>query len=160
MVDDSPFIARMNFPSSEVPFRAYLHQSGFESAYGRRISDVYDYLRATMGSLEAKGHLEGFEYLIPIVWGNDEDKFIDIFAYSDVTDNWPGNPDVSNLTVKGSLIMPRREELVTTTCGDGLILLGREEDYRRKTECLEYYLKEPPNDEDLGRVSPRRKMHM
>lgn len=97
--------------------------------------------------------LSRFGFLIAGLWGRDDtqggiEKVVDIFGFEKVSpDKWPGNPEVSILVyAAGELSVPQKEH----TCGDTLIMLGREEAFRRTTKSLEEYFARSPSLEDVG----------
>lgn len=79
--------------------------------------------------------------MLGYAWGDRKtnQKVIDLFGFNDIND-WPGNPDVSAYVVRNGVLI--RDELIC--CGDALILLGREEEHRRKKESLEDYMSTMP----------------
>jgi hypothetical protein len=93
-------------------------------------------------------------YGIAVIWGNGNPPHeyssrsgtrIDLMTYGDV-EPWPGNPDVLAVNINGKEI---EQGLMMKICGDVAILLGREEEWRRKQPDLDTYLRNPPNIEDL-----------
>lgn len=141
----SPFIARINISEGIVPVRAYIHRAGLEVVYGN-VEQARDYL---MSQLESGLYdlISHYEYSIPIVWGNDKrkDKIIDVFGFDGVRDKWPGNPDVVNWVWYNGEFKTVENINSVTTCRDTLILLGKEESYRRTTPNFDYYIKNPLN---------------
>src|SRR3989344_2642304 len=118
-----------------VPVRAYLHRSGAE-LYGDGEADSH-----FMNTLAKNSNkFKELNYAILVLWGdlNNQQKVIDVFGFSGINP-WPGNPDVSTLVFRNGIYSP----LEHTTCGDTLILLGKEEEYRRTTTSLENYFREP-----------------
>ncbi len=94
-----------------------------------------------------------FGFLIAGLWGRKNisggiERVVDIFGFEKVSpDKWPGNPEVSILLyAAGELSVPQREH----TCGDTLIMLGKEEAFRRTTKSLEEYFASSPSLEDAG----------
>ena len=132
--------SREDMPSSKV----YLHPSGTESFNftGVEFSEI---LRATPHMYRAN-----HSYIIAILWGNEGVQMADFFGYSGI-EQWPGNPEVSCWVMKGiknnSAYTLNRG--IDITCGDGTIILGYEEEYRRQTNSLTDFLKEMPDLKEL-----------
>ena len=108
-------------------------------------SDVWDKCRHA--SVDDPSFIGDFAYVLAVMWGDKSrnEKVIDFFGFSGINE-WPGNPDVSAWVMRegvyvsqerfGDIYVQNRK----ITCGDTLILLGREEQYRRKTSTLEEYV--------------------
>ena len=85
---------------------------------------------------------------------------VDLFGFSDLDSRLvpiklPGNPDVDNYVFRNGVYTPERKTIV---CGDGLIVLGAEEEYRRQeTKNLAEYLRSPQS-EFSGMKFGRRKI--
>ena len=131
--------ARINLPNLEIPVRAYVHNFGFEGAYGN-LNSAKDYLKSLIGNIEGN-----FDYSLVMLWGEDSVKMADVFLYHDIN-QWPGNPLVSASWFKENSVQP----FDGVTCGDGIILLGFEEQYRRIKRSLVEYVHGPPKLGELG----------
>ena len=160
------YTARYCFPT----FRAYVHRSGLkESFYSptdekeeisldekalMHMSDIYD--EGKNGGVD----LSKFQFVLSLIWGNKGDKMVDLFGFSDLDSRLvpiklPGNPDVDNYVFRNGVYTPERKTIV---CGDGLIVLGAEEEYRRQeTKNLAEYLRSPQS-EFSGMKFGRRKI--
>jgi len=145
------FIARLNFPQLEVPGRVYVHPVGFAEAYENKLTNLQNYF------LEISQHhkylFAGCNYFLATIWGDvkNKERVADLFMFSCVK-NWPGNPDVLPYEIReGELIREKglAPEDETFTCSDTLIMLGKEEEYRRATKSLEEYMVRYP---DLGEL--------
>ena len=120
--------------------RFYLHNDGIQ-AYGlnplqsgrEEFSKVTDFL---------VDHAKVYPWAIGILWGKDNSRIVDLFAYSDVTTlNWNENPSANNARFIDGVMIQKPDSL---TCGDGLIALGREESHRRTCRSIDDYLRDPP----------------
>lgn len=145
------------FAGDMVPMRAYFHEFGFEEAYGSKSDLEYftDHFYKLIDKFSPSCPLKNSDilgkgdYIIALFWGNNSDKIVDVFRYSDI-DEWPGNPNVESFILKNGIYQPDNHEI---SCGDGTIIIGKEEQYRRKTKDLEDFLKFPPN---ITGLSPRK----
>ena len=145
------FTYRISSISEELPpLRAYYHNSGFIAAFTDKVKEIHiatkNHLIDTLK--ENKGLIESGDYLLAMLWGDDGDKMIDIFKYSGVKNNWKANPGVESLVMKNGIYSPDKE----ITCGDGMIVLGQEEEYRRTTWNLKDYMEHSPEIRGLSRV--------
>lgn len=114
-------------------FKRYKDTEGGAIRYG---------LRAVKDNRKRK-ELRDTDYFIGVVWGDTENnqKVCDLFAYSDLDPgNWPGNPDVSAWVIRDGVF--QRENPIT--CGDTLLVLGIEEEWRRNCKNLREYLSRDP----------------
>ena len=121
--------------------------------YQRVWSNTYEMDHENFGDPATNGRTHRFKFIIGIVWGNDEgDKMIDAFGYK-LTPTWPGNPEIYNWTFKNGVLIPEPSQkpsgLKNITCGDGIIIMGEEEKYRRKCRALYDYTGHPPDIEGL-----------
>ncbi len=129
--------------SEGIPTRAYLHSAGIE-AYGgnskEQFASARNYLGHAKNSVEFQEIKEqmGLEYTLAAIWAHGETRVIDFFGFGDVVNKWPGNPDVTSWDFRNGVFT--RGAL---TCGDTLIMLGKEELYRRTTEDLQTYFESP-----------------
>lgn len=143
-----PFVARFNLPSRKPFVRAYLHRAGLLSAYGQKDTPV-DCAKSYMTEVIESTDLQRYAWVLAAIWGNSSgERCIDFFGYGGISD-WTGNPDVSAFVVKNGIIIPQKE----ITCGDTLIVLGKEESFRRTTQNLEEYASKWPF---LGELEPLR----
>lgn len=153
-LEKSPFKARINFPDRLPPIRAYIHSAGVGNVFGSEIS-AKEYFMEQLGSY-LEGNFRGYDFAIAVIWASvgpstvnsrpqTNYRSIDIFGFSGLRDNWLGNPDISNFVMTNGIFKPLEKPTDVTTCGDTLILLGKEEEYRRTTPNLEFYMNNPPN---------------
>jgi len=151
----SKFIARFDFRRPS-PGRLYLSDCSLEKFFGKKIpiEKARKYAAEVIGSLERSIFLKA-DYLLGVIWGDDEagERAIDLFGYSGIK-NWPGNPEVSAWPFKGKYPVDK----VPIICGNGLMLLGQvEEPYRRTTQSLDEYLRNPPAlPESFGKLKVER----
>ncbi len=139
------FIGRINLPDHKVPVRAYVHESGFQSAYDSNPTTVGSHLEKLLnGSLWYR--LDPFTFVLAELWGEDKDKMIDFFGVKCTDAHWPGNPIYSSWITKNGVLVPqsRSPSKYEVTCGDGIILVGQEEAYRRTTRDLRDFANRPP----------------
>ena len=87
-------------------------------------------------------------YGIIILWANPSTgiKTIDAFIYGGLN-NWQGNPEIAHrVFTDGKPVTNSTSNLIT--CGDGIMLLGIEEEFRRKTRDIEEYMHGRCNETD------------
>jgi hypothetical protein len=101
-------------------------------------TSIHDYLETLY--LKNKDLLlkENFKYQIIILWSDSDEIYADIWLYQ--IQDWNFSPLVDVKTFKGL-------ELILgdgITAGDGLMMLGREEEHRLTTNSLEEYLNTRP----------------
>ncbi|MFA5953599.1 MAG: hypothetical protein WC812_03325 [Candidatus Pacearchaeota archaeon] len=126
----------------ELKGKVYLHSSGKEN-YPTE-NDSLHYLMNCIAN--NRKEVEKGDYFISILWSNSKkEKLMDFFRYSGVKENWESNPDISPWVVNNGIW--RKNQSIT--CGDGIILLGREEEYRRCTKNLNEYLSQIISLENL-----------
>ena len=146
MAQQTSFLSRMSFPNRVTPIRVYIHNAGLKKTFGT-LDNAENYVMDQISTekSELSGLLYLYDFVISALWSNGKDKIMDIFGFSDVKDNWPGNPDVINwlwYNGKNRFIKDARD---IATCGDTLIILGKEEEYRRTTESLDSFMRHPLN---------------
>ncbi len=130
-----PFVALFN-RNGTPPGRFYLHDHGLEAFGDNPIENAKEYTRKTLKSFEP----EKFYYLLGVLHGRKtrtlNERIIELYGYSNtILKEWRGNPDVDLLNV----VNGRRNRGFYRPCGDTLILLGREEEHRRKSRSLSEY---------------------
>jgi hypothetical protein len=107
-----------------------------------------------------------FDYVIGIIWARKRgkikkeqklEKMIDWFGWRGLdtsikADNWVGNPDIYSLITINSFIKldDKNMEISEISCGDGAIILGEEERYRRTTKNLNEFASKPPEVRGLN----------
>ena len=147
------FAARYTFSKTSPPAKVYLHTLGMSEAWGEMPTsrNAPDHFRKVLN--DYSGSLSKFGFLFAGLWGRKNtqggiERVVDIFGFEKISpDKWPGNPEVSILLyLAGELFVPQKEH----TCGDTLIMLGREEAFRRTTKSLEEYFASSPSLEDIG----------
>lgn len=139
------FAGRLNWPSARL--RAYIHLAGL-GIYGPNKNALYCINKAAqhlentfqnpspeVAELLAK---DKADYFLAAVWNNGS-PVIDFFRFGGIRE-WPGNPEMRQIVVRERKVI----QDYGATCEDGLIMLGAEAQYRRKTSGLTEYLKYPP----------------
>ncbi len=149
------FIGQINLPEAKTPTRAYVHEAGI----GAYITSGEPFHVDSITPIQnARRHLEevltrglvvpqNLQYMIAILWGNeDKEKVVDCFGFSGIQGfpHWPGNPEVQSWVLINGVYHHNPEIQRNITCGDGLLILGQEEGYRRHCKTLESYLQNPP----------------
>jgi len=125
--------------------KAYTHNSGQRFFNSDDLISHYLALSFDNAPLET----ENLDYFISILWSaSNEEHLIDFFGYSDIKNNWKGNPDISSWVLKNRVW--RKDNNIT--CGEGIILLGKEEEFRRKTKNIEEYMKTTLDLEKLNKL--------
>lgn len=115
--------------------RGYVH-----SSFNGAASVALDYCTHALASLHHEGKVnlsaEPSSWYIGLVWHDSEEpaEVLDVFQYHDYQ-SWPGNPDVHNFIVRNGIYVPE----AAISCTEGILLLGQEEQLRRKTTSLEEY---------------------
>ncbi|MHA2061595.1 MAG: hypothetical protein ACW963_04815 [Candidatus Sifarchaeia archaeon] len=138
------FLRVHNLNYFDLHGRLYDHSAGSE-VFPNETSSLDYFLRSAEFMTG-----EGLDYFIAISWGENKEKILDIFGYSELS-NWKSNPEVKNWVVRNGIISQDR----SITCGEGLILLGREEEHRLKTMNLEEYLSVPLDIREINRIIAR-----
>lgn len=157
------FTARYTFSKTFPPAKVYLHTVGINEAWGEMAisQNAPDYFLKVLNDYsflnDYPSPFSRFGFLIAGLWGRKNtsggiERVVDIFGFEKISpDKWPGNPEVSILLyAAGELSVPQKEH----TCGDTLIMLGREEAFRRTTKSLKEYFTFSPSLEDVG-LGPR-----
>jgi hypothetical protein len=148
---DSPnFIARFNSPDSQTPFRAYVHKSEFKIAFKPNMGGELDYAESFVSDIILNGldDMTKFNYVLAAIWGDSKGaRMLDFIGFSGIDASvlpkkWPGNPNVSGYVFRNNLYVPEKREI---SCGDGMIIWGIEESYRRTKANLEQYLRTTPD---------------
>lgn len=148
MTFDAPFKARFIFSDNENPIgRAYVHRAGLDDVFGSK-EKVMKYFNQQY-DVYLKEKFRDYDFSIAVLWGflgssKTKHKMIDVFGFHGLNRNWPGNPDVSNFVMDNGIFRPLEKTTDVTTCGDTIMLLGKEEEYRRRTQNLDFYLNHPP----------------
>ena len=147
------FKARLTLPNFQPPVKAYLHNSGLAEAFPVKEGDYVE--------LEAKGHLvetidkldvSKYFWILAAIWGKGGAKMMDLFGYHGIKE-WPGNPCIDSFATANGILVPRETTSLDEkeiTCGDGSIVIGREEQYRRTTKDLADYMSHFPTIPGLG----------
>ena len=113
--------------------KIYTHHSG-DNVYPE--GHLVDYLSTSIKN--APQETKQGDYFISLLWSDEKrNELMDIFVYSDIKNNWKGNPGISSWVVTNGIWKNKNP----ITCGEGIILLGREEEYRRTTRNISQYLK-------------------
>src|SRR3989338_4984322 len=120
--------------------RFYLHTQGI-SVYGsdpiRAARDEFTRARQFLA-----GHQKHYSWVLGILWGEKHEPIIDLFVYTLLSlseEGWKLNPQVAYAQFRSGKFIENPRGL---TCGDGLIVLGKEEEHRRRFNNLEQYLRE------------------
>lgn len=154
------FIHRFHFYQPK-PTKGYLYNYGVMDAFYNDLPVLRDgkQIRSGNGCTSAgntKRYLEHIviennkifddaSFLIAILWGDDGVKVADVFGYAK-TEEWPGNPEVSNWVFRDGVYLPNPNYI---TCSNSIRMLGMEENARRGTKSLEEYMKLNPFLGDL-----------
>ena len=135
------FIYTINDRSGKIPIRAHLHKTG-TTAYGENNERVkrhaINYLFEMIHSQRFNEIVreDNLEYALAAMWGDNGTKVVDLFGFRGVKDSWLRNPDVLSWDFRNGIFTRG-----AITCGDTLIMLGKEEDYRRRKNAgLETYM--------------------
>lgn len=153
----------MSFCTSEVytgeaiPFIVYVHSEGLKEAFKGNPRKALSYAESQFTRIE-NAILQGRvspsnpQYAILTVWGDTRKKrnreTIDAFVFGDI-ENWPGNPEFAAGVFRGKGILRLNGNNVRG-CGDSLVMLGTEEEIRRRTDSLEEYVGNQKRFEVMG----------
>ncbi|MBU0466364.1 MAG: hypothetical protein KKF39_01665 [Nanoarchaeota archaeon] len=155
---ESPFVARINMMEETPPVRAYVHRAGFNEIFGGDAMNAALYFHDSYTKYLGD-NLKEHDYAIAVMWGqtgqgkiNAREKtnyrIIDVFGFKGI-EPWPGNPDVSNWVMTNGIFTPLEKPTDITTCGDTLILLGKEESTRRECPNFPLYVGMPTSLEEM-----------
>lgn len=144
-----PFIGRWTWSHRNA--RIYVHEAGAGEAFGTTPSGYPDTSAAAFHAINLFTHRffhdTPADFLIAALYGDHGDKIAEVFGYSG-TDPWPGNPDVYSWVFRNGIYRPSERQIA---CADTMLVLGREEEARRRTPDLRTYLANPPDLGDLLR---------
>ena len=138
-------LGRYNAFDWSTPTRIYFHENDFEDAFSDDSTNSswmngLSHLQGLNPKISDSYDLRNFNYAIAVLWGQNKDKIVDLFAYCDIN-RWPGNPTVHSFIFKNGVYQQENHEI---TCGDGTILIGLEEMHRRRCRNLSDFLQNPP----------------
>jgi len=137
-----PFSRRFSMQHAAKPTRVYVHETVFTDA------DNHGKLpQAYIGKIFEQ-YTELFEpddFLIMALWADNGKQIAEVFGYFG-TNPWPGNPEVNSWMFSDGIYQREERQIC---CADTLIVLGREEEARRKTPDLKSYMQNPPDVRDL-----------
>lgn len=143
-----PFLSTFRLSLLGEPrVRGYVHDS-----HGGDTQSVQKYCTDSLASLHQRGmiHLSAdpTSWYVGIIWrdASTSADVLDLFQFSNYHE-WPGNPDVRNFVVHHGVYQPG-----PITCTQGIILLGQEEQLRRRTSSLEQYLQTTLNLNSVNRL--------
>lgn len=132
------FKARYTLSGNEnnPPVRAYLHISGIKVFGEFPIDGAREHLESILENHTAGFDLKDFDYLIVTLWGDlSMNKRADFFCYSDLKENWKGNPDIKIWpNVNGIRIVDP-----VITCGETIRVLDCESRLRENSKNLNDY---------------------
>lgn len=135
------FINRLTIESP--PLRVYMHECGQE-LWGEKSEDIATRLRGDLGAIiPERISTEDYQFFTALLWGDKSDRMLDLFGYSGLQ-NWASNPGIDSWVLKNGIIVPSNGKSIEVTCGEGLVILGREEELRRTTDSLSDYLRVYP----------------
>jgi hypothetical protein len=137
-------VGRVNYhPSAEIPLRGYIHEAGFEDWNGEtrvaKMGSAMDYLKRQWDDVSQRMRKE-FDYAYGFVWHEQGEGLIDFFGGKLEGGVWSANPEITGWTMRNGVEVPD----TSTTCGDGTIILGLEEMYRRRTGSKAEFARNPP----------------
>ena len=120
--------------------RFYLHNTGILAYGADPIREAKRQFSAATDFLHSQN--KNYPWVIGILYGKEE-PIVELFVYSGLGSvmDWPGNPDVDYGQFRSGKFIKNAQGL---TCGDGMIALGREENFRRGCRSLDHYLAEAP----------------
>jgi len=132
--------ARLTAAENNPPGKFYVHTAGFDKVFGPDdpTGNSLAYVSQVMKTYQ--GRFNWYSFVIGIVWGDESngDKVMDLFGYRGLKE-WSGNPDVDLWVIRNGIYVPD----ISTTCGESLVVLGKEEEFRKGTKDLDEYFKKP-----------------
>ena len=139
--------ARFTLSEHKPPVISYVHTDGIYEAYGLGAPEIAkEHLIEVLETQNVQDYL----WMITIMWGDikTKDKMIDWFGYNDIGDTWNGNPAISSWVTRNGILQPRSaQEHQGITCGEGIMILGIEEEHRKEsTSSLEEYVHSKPRN--------------
>ncbi len=132
------FKTKFILPWMNSSARGYVHEFGYD-VWGNKGKVVIEYLSNCLKNMP-KGFMED-DFILAALWGNNGKRMIDCIGLRGIKNNWSGNPEVNAWVYDNGVYIITRN----ITCGDGLIMLGEEEKFRRTTSSLEEYKYEFPD---------------
>jgi len=133
------FVKKINFLDHRPPGKAYLHTFGLSAAYSNIYGDdptikAGCYIRNILS--EHHKRFEYLDFLLGVLWGDDGEKVMNLFGLEGMGRNWHREPVYLNWTFKeGERIL-----IPEMTRGDGIIMLGCEELFRKGTANIDEYI--------------------
>src|SRR3989344_7630660 len=117
------------------PARIHVSEMGYFDVFGRNENQMLSYIEPT---LKRNSHLfRKSSMLIGMLWADPKTlaKTLDIFGLSK-EENWQDNPGVYSWVIHNNEHFPNDP----ISCGEGIIRLGKELEYRKTTKNIEDYL--------------------
>ncbi len=124
------------------PTKLYILRSYVDKLGDRKYASML-LTRTLIQSREGPEIMGGHDFAIALAFGLGEEgtgkpvEGIDIFS-ARLRGGWEGNPIYDSWTFEDGVYVPREKG---TTCGTGLVILGKEEELRRGTADLDSFLK-------------------
>jgi len=169
---ETGIIGRLNLTTQNPRGRLYVHTYGLGSFANIDPDPKFTGISDETGSLVSKAFSYGeqlykhacsiatekcFEFMMGIVWGEHGNRMVDFFAWSGLNPlkkpgNWPGNPEIYSFVLRNGVLVPEGEDfsIKQIGCGDGIILVGEEEKYRRSCTNLDDFTSNPPQLDEFG----------
>jgi len=122
------------------PFRAYFHESMFRGGFNLFSKEAREEAKGHLiRAIAACEHLKDASFLLAVCWQRDRYKITDILRPK--IKQWALEPEYRAFRFEDGIYQP---EAGGVMLGDGLRILGREEEYRRHTRSMAQFLKQPP----------------
>lgn len=139
-----PFVGRSLIRGVIPPAKVYLHSNGMDL-----FDNSIDFGREHVNELIERnpGVFSPADYVIAALWGENGKRVSECFGYGDMGE-WPGNPTVYSWVFENGVYKPEQRQI---SCGETLVVLGREETFRRTTRDLCDYFDESKQPDDLLR---------
>ena len=139
------FVGRFDFGTTGTYGRAYVHNFGFEDAYGSNVLNAVEHVRDVSGSRSLEGfRKEKFGPSVAVAWGLNGQKMIDFFVYGSRPEDscWNENSAVFSFVTQNGVLRPNAS-IVQIGCEDGCEIFNAESRYRRATNFVNY-IRIPP----------------
>ena len=112
------------------PNVVYLHQTGYEDAFGVGDDGISAGIEYTRDILKRHARIfQPAEYILGALWGDDDRKVAEFYGWNEALQNWHGNPTFVDawVFVDGKFVQRPKSK----GCGEMSIAFGREEEHRR-----------------------------
>ena len=144
------FEALVPMDDLDKPARGYVHSFGIDEFDNPWDAAIY------MKKILSGNNVQGInaQFMLAVVYSYKGDRYIEVVGGRDVPpENWKGNASYAAWVYKNGIWqMPNEIDGLEYTCGEFQRVLGREDEFRLRTESLEDYMSSTPDN--LGDLLP------